>query len=237
MMKFDFVVKDKKLIFNSGVNCLKVGRISFIAGRDGRLIYDQTIGIKSSAVELQMSTNTSTLIPALRILELPYNKYFDEKTVVNSQNDITFYWGKSKLAAYYNKFSTDDIEYEKRKPVIKKAVKFLIENEKNLPLKEEYLKKVTKPCKLLGFFEGFPIFDSNMGFAQLQSRLGVHVGNESVAISTPMNKYEKDVYELAGLISKKIKQDFSKKKNRAVFKRTVKINKLLGVFKFRKVQN
>ena len=56
-----------------------------------------------------MSTNTSTLIPALRILVVPYSPYFDGREVVDSQNDITFYWEPSKLAAFYNRFSTDEL--------------------------------------------------------------------------------------------------------------------------------
>lgn len=72
-----------------------------------------------------MSTNTSTLIPALRILGIAYHSYFDERPVVESQNNITFYWNPSKLAAFYNRFSTDELEHRDREPVVRRAVDFL----------------------------------------------------------------------------------------------------------------
>ena len=73
-----------------------------------------------------MSTNTSTLIPALRILGIPYHSYFDERPVVESQNNITFYWSPSRLAAFYNQFSTDELEYQDREPVIRQAVELFV---------------------------------------------------------------------------------------------------------------
>ena len=111
-MKFEVVKGKKKMVFDSQLLGLKVNRIEYVAGKDGGLIYDQTIKLKASEVELQMSANTSTLIPALQILSLPYKSYFDRRDVIESQNDITFYWNKSKLAAFYNKFSTDQLGYE-----------------------------------------------------------------------------------------------------------------------------
>ena len=121
------------------------------------------------------------------------------------------------MAAFYNRFSTDELEYKDREPVIRKAVEFLASNVDSLPLDEEYLTRLMQPCKLLGFYQGFPIFDSSVGFAPLQSRLGIHVGTEDVMISTPMDRYEADVYELAEIISKETGLDYSKKKNRVIF--------------------
>jgi len=84
--------------------------------------------LKSDEVELQMSTNTSTLIPALRALGIAYSSYFDKGPIIGSQNNITFYWNPSKLAAFYNRFSTDGLEYSNREDVIRRAVDFLVEN-------------------------------------------------------------------------------------------------------------
>jgi len=226
-MKFEVDIDKKKLIFDSDLRGIKVGDKQYVAGDNGILIYDQTQNLRVGVVKLQMSTNTSALIPAFRILNLPYNSYFDQKKVIESQNDITFYWNKSKLAAFYNKFSTDQLQYEQREPVIRKAIKFLLVNENLLPLKEEYLDKVLEPIKLLGFYGGFPIFDGSTGFAKLQSRLGIHIDPEAIMISTPMNKYEKDVYELAKNISEDTGLEYSKKKNRVVFPKTDQLLKTL----------
>ena len=82
-----------------------------------------------------------------------------------------------------------------------------------------------QPCRLLGFYQGFPIFDGSTGFAKLQSRLGIHVDSEAVMISTPLDKYEGDVYELAEHLSNETGLDYSKKKNRVMF---LKDERLLG---------
>ena len=228
-MKFKIQIEKKVLIFNSELKGLKVYGKEYVGGEDGILIYDKTRDIKADEVELQTSSNTSTLIPALRVLSIPYHLYFDQRKVVGSQNNISFYWSKSKLAAFYNRFSTDRLDYEKRESTIKKAVNFLIKNSKNLPLKEEFLARVLEQCKLFGFYQGFPIFDSSYGFAKLQSRLGIHIDPEAIMISTPLDKYEEDVYELAEQMSKITKESFTKKKNRIVFPKTERILKLLGI--------
>jgi len=207
------------MIFDSELHGLRVNGTEYSAGRDGILIYDQVKRIHSNQVTLQLSTNTSTLIPALRILDIAYHPYFDERPVVESQNNITFYWNPSKLAAFYNHYSTDELDYQDREPVIRRAVDFILANRDNLPLKEEYLTQVLEPCKLLGFYLGFPIFDGSTGFAKLQSRLGIHIGSEDIMVSTPMDRYEADVYELAEQINKATGLSFSKKKNRVIFQK------------------
>lgn len=228
-MKFQVKISGKALTFDSNINGLKINSKEYLAGKDGQLIYYKTKDLKAEEVTLQMSTNTSTLVPALKVLSLKYSSYFDRKEIIESQNDITFYWNKSKLAAYYNKFSTDELDYKKRRSVIKKAVDFIVKNHKSLPLKEEFLKQLLEPCIVLGFYNGFPIFDSATGFAKLRSRLGIHIDPENIMISTPMDKYEKDIYGLAEEISKKTGEEFSKKKNRVVFLKSNKILDLLGV--------
>lgn len=228
-MKFEIELDGKKLIFNSELTGLVVNGKEYVSDKEGVLIYDQTKNLKTSEVELQMSSNTSTLIPTLRVLSIPYSSYFDEKEVIESQNNITFYWNKSKLAAFYNRFSTDGLDYPEREPVIRKAVDFLIRNSKELPLENEFLARVLEPCKLVGFYQGFPIFDSSTGFAKLQSRLGIHIDPEAVMISTPLNKYEADVYELAEAISRLTDLDYSKKKNRVTFPKDQKLLKILGL--------
>jgi len=228
-MKFEIQHGSKHLLFDSDLRGLKVNGVEYISGQDGVLIYDKTRELRAEEVELQMSTNTSTLIPALRILDIPYHAYFDERPVVESQNNITFYWNPSRLAAFYNRFSTDELDYNDREPVIRQAVDFLTSNTESLPLPEEYLSQLLEPCRLLGFYQGFPIFDSSTGFAKLQSRLGIHFGPEAVMISTPMDRYETDVYELAELVSKETGLDYSKKKNRVIFLKTPKLLQLLGL--------
>lgn len=228
-MRFDISFGPKRLLFDSDLHGLRINGTEYLAGRDGVLIYDKTLGIQSQQVELQMSTNTSTLIPALRILRLPYAPYFDEHPVVESQNDITFYWQPSRLAAFYNRYSTDELDYAEREPVIRRAVEFLLANPEILPLPEELLTRLSEPSRLLGFYQGFPIFDGATGFARLQSRLGIHVDTDSIMISTPLDKYEADVYELAEHLSQQTGVDYSKKKNRVMFLKDEKLLKVLGL--------
>lgn len=228
-MRFEIELGPKRLIFDSDLHGLRIQGREYLSGRDGVLIYDKTRGLQADEVELQMSTNTSTLIPALRTLGISYSPYFDDREVVQSQNDITFYWNPSKLAAFYNRFSTDELDYTEREPVIRQTVEFLRSNDRALPLPEELLARMLEPARLLGFYQGFPIFDGSTGFAQLQSRLGIHVDPESVMISTPLDKYEDDVYELAEHLAGKTGVDFSKKKNRVIFLKDDKLLQLLGV--------
>lgn len=230
-MRFEMQAGSKRLIFDSDLRGLRVHGREYLAGRDGALIYDQTRGLRADEVETQMSTNTSTLIPALRTLEVRYPAYFDERDVVESQNDITFYWKPSKLAAYYNRFSTDELDYAERELVIRGAVEFLRSNQENLPLTEELLTRMLEPVKLLGFYQGFPIFDGSTGFAKLQSRLGVHVDIETVMISTPLDKYEEDVYELAEHLAHETGLTYAKKKNRVIFQKEDQLLKALGLNK------
>ena len=228
-MRFEIEQDSKRLVFDSDLYGFKVNGEEYVSGKDGVLIYDKTIGLQADVVELQMSTNTSTLIPALRILGIPHHSYFDERPVVESQNDITFFWNPSKLAAFYNRFSTDELEYPDREPVIRQAVDFLASNSESLPLEDEFLSRMLEPCKLLGFYQGFPIFDSSVGFAKLQSRLGIHIDPEEVMVSTPLDRYEPDVYELAELLRKETGLSYSKKKNRVNFPKNSKLLKLMGV--------
>ena len=228
-MQFAIERDAKRLVFDSDLHGLRVNGVEYLSGKDGALIYDKTRDLQADEVDSQMSTNTSTLIPSLRILGIPYHPYFDERPVVESQNNITFYWGASKLAAFYNRFSTDELGYLDREPVIRRAVDFLASNNEVLPLEEEFLSGVLEPCKLLGFYQGFPIFDSSVGFAKLQSRLGIHIDPEEVMISTPLDRYEPDVYELAELLRKETNLSCSRKKNRVIFPKDPKLLKLLGV--------
>ena len=230
-MQFEVKRRSKRLVFDSDLRGLKINGLEYISGKDGILIYDKTRDLQADEVELQMSTNTSTLIPALRILGIPYHSYFDERPVVESQNNITFYWNPSRLAAFYNRFSTDEIEYKDREPVIRRAVEFLWSNTDSLPLGEEWLARMLEPCKLLGFYQGFPIFDSSVGFAKLQSRLGIHLGSEDVMISTPLDRYEPDVYELAELLSDETGLSYSQKKNRVIFPKDPILLESLGITK------
>ena len=228
-MRFEVELGSKHLIFNSDLRGLNVNGLEYVSGKDGVLIYDKTRDLRADEVELQMSTNTSTLIPALHILGISYNSYFDKRPVVESQNDITFYWNPSELAAFYNRFSTDELEYTDRELVIRRAVDFISSNTDDLPLQEELLTRMLEPCKLIGFYQGFPIFDSSVGFAKLQSRLGIHIDPEEVMVSTPLDQYESDVYELAELLSKETGLSYSKKKNRVNFPKAPELLKLLGV--------
>jgi hypothetical protein len=228
-MRFKIERGTKRLIFDSDLRGLKVNGLEYVSGKDSVLIYDKTRNVKADEVELQMSTNTSTLIPALHILGISYNSYFDERLVIESQNNITFYWNPSKLAAFYNRFSTDELAYQDRESVIGGAVDFLASHMDSLPLQEEYLTRLLEPCKFLGFYQGFPIFDSSVGFAKLKSRLGIHLDPEEVMISTPLDRYESDVYELAELLRKETGLNYSKKKNRVLFPKNPHLLKLLDV--------
>lgn len=228
-MQFDIQLGPKRLIFDSDLHGLRMNGAEYVSGRDGILIYDQTRDIMTDVVELQMSTNTSTLIPALRALEIRYAPYFDERPVVASQNDITFYWKPSQLATFYNRYSTDELDYTEREPVIRHAVDFLTSNSEVLPLPEELLARMSEPSRLLGFYEGFPIFDGSTGFARLQSRLGIHVDTDSVMISTPLDKYEADVYEIAEHLAQETGLDYSKKKNRVMFLKDENLLRTLGI--------
>jgi hypothetical protein len=228
-MQFEIELNAKHLIFDSHLYGLKVNGTEYVSGKDGVLVYDKTGDLHADEVESQMSTNTSTLIPALRILGIPYHPYFDERLVVESQNDITFYWSPSKLAAFYNHFSTDEIGYPDRESVIRQAVDFLASNSDILPLQDEFLSRMLEPCKLLGFYQGFPIFDSSVGFAKLLSRLGIHIDPEEIMVSTPLDRHEPDVYELAELLSEETGLSYFKKKNRVNFPKDPKLLKLLGI--------
>ena len=229
-MHFDIQLGPKRLIFDSDLHGLRIKGMAYLSGRDGVLIYDKTRDLpQTDEVEVQMSTNTSTLIPALRALGIPYAPYFDERPVVESQNDITFYWKPSQLAAFYNRFSTDELDYTDREPVIHQAVDFLTSNSQTIPLPEELLNRMSEPSRLLGFYQGFPIFDGSTGFARLQSRLGIHVDPDSVIISTPLDKYEADVYELAEHLANETGLEFSKKKNRVMFLKEENLLKALGI--------
>ena len=228
-MQFEIKLGSKLLLFDSDLHGLRINDVDYLSGRDGILIYDKTRGVTSDIVELQMSTNTSTLIPALKVLGIPYTSYFDERPVVESQNDITFYWKPSKLAAFYNRYSTDELDYDQREPIIRQAVDFITTNVQTLPLPEELLTRMSEPSTLLGFYEGFPIFDGSTGFARLQSRLGIHVDTETVMISTPLDKYEADVYEIADKLEKETGLEPSKKKNRVMFMKEEKLLKVLGI--------
>ena len=228
-MRFEIQQGPKRLVFDSDLHGLRIKGTTYLAGRDGVLIYDQTRDLQADEVQLQMSTNTSTLIPAFRALDLPYASYFDEREVVESQNDITFYWKPSKLAAFYNRFSTDELDHAEREPVIRQAVEFLRANPQTLPLPEELLTRMQQPSRLLGFYQGFPIFDGSTGFARLQSRLGIHLDAEAVMISTPLDKYEEDVYELAEHLAGQTGLDYSKKKNRVIFPKDERLLEVLGI--------
>ena len=228
-MRFEIEHAAKRLVFDADLRGLRINGKEYLSGQDGVLIYDQTRGVVADLVELQMSANTSTLIPALRALGIPYNAYFDDRPVVESQNDITFYWEPSKLAAFYNRFSTDELDYADREPVIRRAVEFLHSHPQTLPLPEELLDRMTQPARLLGFYQGFPVFDGSTGFAKLQSRLGIHLDPEAVMISTPLDRYEADVYELAAALSGETGLDYSKKKNRVIFPKDAKLLRRLGV--------
>lgn len=210
------MIGSKKLVFDSALQGVMIGGKEYTATKDMPLVYEQVKDITHEHVRVQMSSNTSTLIPALRVLGVTYPTYFDEPAVVASQNDISFYWNKSKLAAYYNRFSTDNLSYEERKETIKRAVAFLANNTV-LELPEEYLKEMSEPCRFLGIFRGFPIFDSSTGVAKLLCRIGIHVDPEAVMISTPLDEHASLVYEIATQIGSELGIQGVYKKNRVSF--------------------
>ena len=241
MKATEFSIKfpgDKVLTFSSKTAGLIVNGKEYLALSDGKLIYAKTKGMKSNKVTCQLGTNTSTLIPSFRILGLKYHRYFDKKDVVESQNDITFYWNPSRLAAFYNRYSTDQLDYPKREPIIRKAVSFLLgtANAKEDFLPKEMPVRATKPVKLLGFYEGFPIFDNKHGFAKLLSRLGIHVDENEVMISTPLDEHAKSVENLAKRLEKKLKIKATYKKNRVVFATSTHLMKELSLTNLLHVQ-
>ena len=61
-MRFEIEQNEKHLIFDSDLHGLSVNGVEYVAGRDGVLIYDQVGELQASEVEIQLSTNTSTLI-------------------------------------------------------------------------------------------------------------------------------------------------------------------------------
>lgn len=231
-MKFTIrLSKNRKLEFSTDMNGLIVDGKEYFADSDGILIYDKTKKLKAERVTCQYSTNTSTVIPALRILGVSYNSYFDQRPVIESQNDITFYWNPSKLAAFYNRYSTDELEYKKREPVIRKAITFLHESAEKREnfLPEELLKKMQEPCELMEFYKGFPIFNATKGMPKLLCLLGIHVGIESIMVSTPMNKYADDIEAVTKSLEQETGLHATRKKNRTVFPRTQKILTALNI--------
>jgi hypothetical protein len=78
-MRFEITLEPKRLIFDSDLHGLRMDGVDYLSGRDGVLIYDKSRDLlQTNEVELQMSTNTSTLIPALRALGIPYAPYCHE---------------------------------------------------------------------------------------------------------------------------------------------------------------
>ena len=61
------------------------------------------------------------------------------------------------------------------------------------------------------------------------TRWGIHLDPEAVMISTPLDKYEEDVYELAESLSQQTSLSYSKKKNRVIFPKDEKLLKQLGI--------
>jgi len=225
-MEFPIEFQGKKLIFDSSLTGLMISGKELLATKDTPLIYYQLPERKEQTVRLQMSSNTSTLIPALKALGVSYPAYFDEKAVVESQNDITFYWKPSKLAAYYNRYSTDKLEYPQRKERIKEAVEFLTSNTAQT-LPEEYLHELREPCRLVGFYKGFPIYDGSTGMAKLLSRIGIHIDSESVMVSTPLDEHASLVYEMATQLGTGLGIQGVYKKNRVVFAEKEKVVRYL----------
>src|SRR3989338_455192 len=180
----------KSLTFSTHTHGLIIKGKEYLAGNDGILIYTKTRRLKADSVVCQLSTNTSTLIPALRTLGLKYHPYFDRPEVAASQNNIAFYWSSSRLAAFYNRYSTSHLDYPKRRSVIKKAVAFLLETAKS---KASFL-----PRKML-------------------SRLGIHVDKNEVMISTPLDQHSREVRRLARQLETLLGIKASYKKNRVVF--------------------
>ncbi len=226
-MEFDITFPgNKSITFDSSLRGLYVNGKEYIADADSGLVYDQTKDLRAETVRVQMSSNTSTLIPALRVIGVTYPAYFDEPDVIASQNNISFYWKKSKLASFYNLYSTDNKPYEQRQETIKDAVAFLTSTAPFV-LTEEYLHELSEPVKVLGFYEGFPIFDGASGLAPLVSRLGIHITVEGVMISTPIDQYAADVYALAKKLEHELGVIGNYKKNRVTFGEKEQIIKYL----------
>lgn len=231
-VSFTLNLPDNKILtFSSETGGLIIDNKEYVALADGVLIYDQTKDLHANTVTAQLATNTSTLIPALRILGLPYNPYFDNRDVVESQNNISFYWHPSRLAAFYNRYNTDGVEKTQRKAILGDAVAFLLNTAQQGDdfLPEEMLQKVSEPCRLLGFYDGFPIFDDDYGMPKLVSRLGIHIGVDSVMVSTPMDKYAEDVTELSKKLEAATGITGVYKKNRTRFPKDPHILEVLGV--------
>jgi hypothetical protein len=53
-------------------------------------------------------------------------------------------------------------------------------------------------------------------------------------ISTPLDKYEADVYELAEMLANETGLEYSKKKNRVMFLKEEKLLKVLGIWEQKK---
>ena len=107
--------------------------------------------VRRQEVELQMSTNTSSLIPAFRVLGLGYNSYFDERPVIESQNDITFYWKPSRLV---RDVSPEEITRLKREGDLQIAGADLAQSFMRLDLVDQY-QLLVNPI-ILG--HGVPLF-------------------------------------------------------------------------------
>ena len=94
--------------------------------------------------------------------------------------------------------------------------------------RQSNLKIETPKSKTFGVFV-YDVQTGTAGFARLQSRLRIHVDPEAVLISTPLDKYESDVYELAEVLAKETGLDYSKKKNRVIFPKDDRLLKVLGI--------
>jgi len=81
-MRFKIIYPNQTLIFESNLTGLVGNGKEYLSQKDGKLIYDKVNKLEANQVSLQLSTNTSTLIPALKILSLPYYSYFDQREVV-----------------------------------------------------------------------------------------------------------------------------------------------------------
>ena len=57
--------------------------------------------------------------------------------------------------------------------------------------------------------------------------------SEAVLISTPLDKYEGDVYELAEPLGRETGLDYLKKKNRVIFSKDDRLLQLLGIKEMR----
>ena len=230
--RFSITISTQSILhFDAAQDGVLVRGVSYLSGEDGELIYDQVEGLRADEVTCQLSTNTSSLIPALRMLGISYNSYFDQRPVVESQNDIRFYWNPSRLAAFYNRFGTDGTPDNEREEIIRRGVDFLLDTADSGDdfLPEEMLKEFYEPCVLLGFYQGLAIYDAHAGLPQLRSRLGIHVGVESILISTPMDRYADDVAEVAHKIERISGVSSHPKKNRYRFPRDRRVLEVIGL--------